>query len=422
VIEAAPTPTLRRGQGARDFRVYWAGQTVSALGTSFTTFALPLLVFKLTGSALLLGLTSVSTYLPYLLFGLVSGAVVDRVDRKRLMVVVDLTRAVGIATIPLMAALGLLTVWWIYGVAFLQATLAISFRAGGFAALPSLVEKDALVSANGRLSASYSAVQTAGPLLAGALVLVLPLTALMVGDAVSFLVSVGSLLLIRRRFNAPMRRAAESGGGVGSILRDVRAGLAYVLGHPVLRLISLMMALFNLFYSPVISQLVFFAKHELSASDSQVSWLFAAGGVGTVALSLSAGRLRKRWSFSVLILGTLMVNGLLIVAFSLVSWYWIALPIWGITIGLNTLFNINTLSLRQGIVPDEMLGRVITIASVLAWSVIPLGALIGGLIIQVTGRVDVLYTVAGALIFLIAAAFSLTPLGRTGRSGEGAAA
>jgi MFS family permease len=74
-----------------------------------------LLVFKVTGSALNLGLTAVSTFLPYLLFGLIIGALVDRADRKRLMIFVDLARTLGIATIPLMASLSLLSIWWIYG-------------------------------------------------------------------------------------------------------------------------------------------------------------------------------------------------------------------------------------------------------------------------------------------------------------------
>src|SRR5215210_5887433 len=97
-----------------DFWKFWAGQTISNLGSSFTDFALPLLIFKLTGSALNLAIASATTFLPYLLFGLVIGAWVDRVDRKRLMIVTDLLRALLLASIPLLAALDLLSVWWIY--------------------------------------------------------------------------------------------------------------------------------------------------------------------------------------------------------------------------------------------------------------------------------------------------------------------
>src|SRR5438874_462576 len=106
------------GRLSGEFWKFWTGQTISNLGTSFTMFALPLLVFKLTGSALNLAITTAAEYLPYLLFGLIIGAWVDRVDRKRLMIATDMTRAVVIASIPLLASLNLLSVWWIYVVGF----------------------------------------------------------------------------------------------------------------------------------------------------------------------------------------------------------------------------------------------------------------------------------------------------------------
>src|SRR6266542_4258901 len=131
-----------------DFVKFWAGQTTSNLGSAFTLFALPLLVFTLTGSPLNLGVTMATSYLPYLLFGLVLGA---WVDRKRLMIATDLARAVVIALLPVLADLGLLRVWWVYAIAFVHASLAIAFDTAEFAAIPSLVErKQDLVAANGR--------------------------------------------------------------------------------------------------------------------------------------------------------------------------------------------------------------------------------------------------------------------------------
>jgi MFS family permease len=97
-----------------DFWKFWTGQTISTLGSSFTSFALPLLIYNLTGSSLNLALTVVATVLPYLFFGLVIGAWVDRVNRKQLMILTDLARALVIASIPLAALAGFLSVWWIY--------------------------------------------------------------------------------------------------------------------------------------------------------------------------------------------------------------------------------------------------------------------------------------------------------------------
>ena len=365
---SSPSPTTAAQRPGADFWKFWAGQTISNLGSSFTEFALPLLIFKLTGSALNLAIASATTFLPHLLFGLLIGAWVDRVNRKRLMIVTDLLRALVLASIPLLAALDRLSVWWIYAAGFLISTLTIGFNSAEFAAIPSLIGSDdagsaqALVIANGRIQASYSAATVAGPLLAGLLVAFLSLPALLLIDAGSFVISAGSLALIGRGFNAGTPPRAAS-----SIWPDVTEGLRYVLGHPVLRNISAMMALVNFVGSTAYAQLVLFAKHQLHASDTQVGLLYSAGSVGVVVLSLAAGPLRRRWSFGVVALGTLALQGLLILAMALTSWYWAGLLLWMLCSGLGILFNINTGSLRQAIVPNHLLGRVISIAGVLAW-------------------------------------------------------
>lgn len=392
-----------------DFWKFFTGQTISNFGSSITAFALPLLVFKLTGSAINLALASAATFLPYLLFGLVIGAWADRVDRKRLMIVCDIGRAIVIASIPAAYLTGHLNVWWIYTAAFAESTLSIAFNAGQFAAVPSLVESDDLVTANGRLQAAFEAAGITGPFLAGVALLVLPLPTLFTADAVSFGISAVFLALVRRSFNAPGKPATQH------ILRDVRDGLRYVLGHPVLRMISLMMALFNFFNSTAYAQVVLFSKHRLAASDAQVGWLFAAASVATIILSLNAGRLRRRFTFSQVILGVLAATGVLLAVFSQQRSYLTALLVWSLWAGIGSIFDINTMSLRQAIVPNEMLGRVMTIAGVLAWSAIPLGTLAGGVAIQWTGHVEWVYLAIGVITFLIPLAFVFTPLGHAER-------
>jgi MFS family permease len=347
-------------------------------------------------------------FLPYLLFGLLIGAWVDRLDRKRLMIMADIGMAFVMGSIPLMAALEHLTVWWIYGAIFVNQTLFIFFSAAEFAAIPSLVGKDDLVTANGRIQASYFAAMVLGPLLAGALVALVPIPALLLVDAASYLVSAFALVLIRTSFNLTVDKEQKA----TSVRQDIVAGLRYVLSHPVLRTISAMMALVNFVGTTTNAQLVLFAKERLHATNSQIGLLFAAGGAGVVVFSLAAGRLRKRWTFSKVALGSLMLSGLLTVVFALVPWFWLAVPTWLLATGVAGLFNINTGSLRQAIVPNDLLGRVISIAGVLAWSAIPLGALLGGLAIQWTRNVALVYGAIGVLTFLIPLAFSFTALGR----------
>jgi predicted MFS family arabinose efflux permease len=197
---------------------------------------------------------------------------------------------------------------------------------------------------------------------------------------------------------------------VTGLLADVRAGLRYVWSHPVLRSISVMMALINFVASTENSQLVLFAERALHASDSEVAVLFAAGAAGVVAVSVSAAPIRRRLSFAVTALGALVISGLTVTAMALIGSYPAALVLWAASSGFGLLLNINTASLRQAIVPDEMYGRVVSIAQVLAWSAIPLGALAGAAAIQLSGSVADVYAVTGVLTALIALLFAFSPV------------
>jgi len=398
-----------KGFGAAFWR-FLSAQTISSLGSSFTMFALPLLVFKITGSAISLALVTAAEYLPYLLFGLVAGAVVDRTDRRKLMIRVDVIQAVVILTIPVLAVMGMLAVWWIYVVGFVSSTLWILFNAAEFAAVPSMVDSDNLVTANGRLQASYSAASLAGPLLAGVLVAVAPIGTILFLDAVSFLISALLVFSIKTSFDADVSEERP-----GPLRREVFEGLRYVIGHPVLRSVTVMTALVNFVGFTVYAQLVLFAKDRLGATDPEVAILYAAGGGGMILLALAAGPLRRRLSFSLVTLGAVGLGGILIMLFAVTDRYWPAVALWASIWGLVILFQINTNSLWQEITPNRLLGRVQTVVSALSWSAIPLGAFLGGFAIERTGNVALVYGAIGALILLAAALFSLTALGRADR-------
>jgi MFS family permease len=406
------TTDARQPAGNRlglDFWKYFTGQLISTLGTSFSMFALPLLIYKLTGSALNLGISMAVGMLPYLLFGLVIGAWVDRLDRKRIMVLTNIALALVMASIPTLGLLGHLSVAYIYAMEFISSTLGIFFNSAEFAAIPSLVGKDDLVTANGRLQASYSASNIVGPILAGLLAAVTSIQGIIYVDAFSFLLAAGSLLLVQGSFNQAEKRERKS------VRQDVAEGLRYVIHHPVLRNISIMMALVNFVGATVGAQLVFFAKVQLHAGNSQIGLLFAAEGVGVVVLSLLAGRLRKRWSFSRVALGALSLQGVVIICIAFTRLVIVALPLFALSSGLGILFNINTMSLRQAIVPNHLLGRIISVAGVLAWSAIPLGAILGGLAINQTQNVSLIFAAIGILTVLIPVAFSFTALGHADR-------
>ena len=381
------------------------------LGSAFSGFALPLLIFQLTHSPLSLAIATATFALPHLLFGLFIGAWVDRVDRKRLMIAVDVLMAMALAVLPILAFVHHLNVLWIYAVQFTVSSLGLVFEQAEFTAIPSLVGDIDLVTANGRINASYQASEVAGPTIAGAIATVVSIPALLVIDSVSYLVSATMLATIKVGFNRSTREAKRS----TRILSDIGEGLRYVWSHPVLRNISLMMMLFNLVNSTFYAQSVYYAKERLHTSNFELGLFFAAGSVGAILFSLLAGRLRRRFSFSAVVIGCLALSGVFTVIFASIPWLWLALPFLLLREGVLSLLNINTFSLRQAIVPDHMLGRVLSVAGVLAFSAMPLGSIAGGILIERTHNVALVFGGIGVLLFVIPLAFNLTPLGHADR-------
>ncbi len=396
-----------------DFWKFWAGQTISSFGSSVSGFAIPLLIFKLTGSSVSLAFSMAISILPYPLFGLVIGAWVDRTNRRRLMLFTDQARALVITSLFFAALVGVLSVWWIFVAAFLNSSLSIGFDAASFAAVPSMVHQEQLLTANGRMQAGYSTASVIGPLLAGLLIIVVPLPLLFLIDAASFLISAGSIALIKTSFQP----SADQEPVPGSLFTSIKEGLRYVLKHRFLSWIILLLVLANFIMPTPTVQLVPFAREWFAASDTQIGLLYAAGSLGTVLSSLLAARIGKHWSPGALMLASMLLSGLFTFLATLTHWYWALLFFWGICGGAGILFNITSYSLTQSEVPSKLLGRVITFARVLSWSTAPLGALLGGFAIERTHNIALVYAGTGLLVMVIALVFFATPLGRAGHAG-----
>lgn len=176
-----------------------------------------------------------------------------------------------------------------------------------------------------------------------------------------------------------------------------------------------MIALVNFVSMTVAAQLVFFAKVQLHATNTEVGLLFSASGVGIFLLSLLAGPLRRHWPFSRVALGLLEIQGFVTIVMAQLHMFWAVLPLIALWQGLGALFTINTTSLRQAVTPNHLLGRVVATAGVLGGAVIPIGSLLGGFAIEKTGSISLVFSVVGALVFLLPVAFSFTALGHAER-------
>ncbi|MDH6578632.1 MFS transporter [Kitasatospora sp. MAP5-34] len=406
--EADPRRTAATGR--RDLRLYLTGQVVSSLGSSFTAFGLPLLVFELTGSAWNLALTTLSTFLPYVLFGLVVGAWVDRVDRLRALAGSNAIRGVVIGMIPGLWLVHDLNALWLYGIAFTNTSLGLVSRAVEGTAVPALTGRSNLAAVNGRLQGCYAVASVFGPVIAGALVGGgMPVSWVFGFDSASFFVSTFALRMIRTPFNGRRRHTGAT------VRADIRAGLRLVMGHPVLRSIAMLSVFFNILSGTIWSQIVYFAHVHLAADGTQVSLLFAADGVGIGAVTFAAGRITRRLSFRSVILGMPTVWGCLIFAMSRSSSFWPSCILWAAAAGLPVLFAIRTLTLRQSIVPEEYLGRVQSVAMVVAGAGQPIGALGGAWLIQRTDQVADVYAGIALAVVVSTLAFWAGPLGKPDR-------
>ena len=404
------------------FWLYFAGQTISNLGSAFTTFALPLLVYRLTGSASDLGASAALTYLPWVLFGLLGGALMDRVDRRRAMIVADVSRACVIAVLPIVSLLGHLELTWIYAVMFVQSSLQIPFLSGEFTAVAALVKPDDLSVANGRISASYSAGTVLGGAAAGLLVGFIPLVDVLWIDSASFALSAISLAAIGSSFNVERPvglRGVALRQLVVALAADTRVGLRYVWNDPLLRTLSTLLPVVNLFGSVFTAQLPLFAARRLDASSSEIGFLYAAASTGVVVVSLVVSAISRRFSAATLVIAALIIYGTGITAFGLTTSYPAGVVLEGCIGGATVLLNVTATTLRQRLVPNGLLGRVMNVSLVFAWSAIPIGSFAGGAIITATGHIQYDFAAVG-IVIVLAALVARAPLlaSRTQPDGE----
>lgn len=397
---AAVPPGSRWGLLARrDFRLLWAGEGVSRLGSAVTAVALPLVaVVTLDAGPAAAGLLSAAVWLPWLLFGLPAGVWVGRWSRRAVLVRCDLVSALLYASVPAAAWLGVLTLAQLLVVALLAGTAAVFFGAAYQAYLPELVRPEELTEGNAKLQGSASAAQVAGPGLAGLTVQVFGAAAGLLVDAASFLAAAALLALIRRG-REPERRAgwagrdgvsggSRAGASGGSLGGDVREGLAFIRRDPYLRALLRYGAAANFALAGYQAVAVLFLLREVGAAPAAVGWLAAAGACGGVlgaALARPVGRRYGTARGTRFVLSAATPFGLLLplagpgaglVPYAVGS----AVMVAGV-VSANVVFG----GFRQSYAPPVLLSRVVATSQVANHATIPLGALAGARSVRGSG-------------------------------------
>jgi MFS family permease len=380
----------------------WFGQTISKFGSHFTYYGLPLTALLIFGATpAQMGLLTAVLSLPALLFGLAAGAWVDRLRRRRVMIAADLARMILLSAIPVAALTGHLSMALLIIVAALSGTLGLVFDVAYQAFLPVLVSREHVLEGNSKLSASESLAEISGPALVGALIQLITAPLAIAFDALSFLVSAISLLLIR--IDEPRPAHHPPGESSASLWREIQVGIRLVMGHPLLRTMAIvdgMRSFFGNFFGALYSLYVI---RDLGMTPVALGVLIGAGGVGSLVGATLAPSLARRFGQGRILTGTLLISSLVSLLTPLAGGPPLVVVVMMITVQLigdcaMTVYGINELSLRQTTVPDALLGRANATIGFVVQAAAPISALVAGLLATALGdRPTIAIAVGGGL-------------------------
>ncbi|WP_330263674.1 MFS transporter [Streptomyces griseorubiginosus] len=388
----------------RDFAVFWAAQTLSVLGDSFALIALPLLVLEATGSVARMGLLTAVGGAASVAAAVFAGVVVDRVDRRRLLIGCDLVRMVLYGVIPVVWLLGP-KVWLLYAVLPVCEAVGMLFAVGYVTVVRSLVGTGQLTEANGRLNATAAAAGVLGPVCAGVVAAWTgPATAVGV-DAASFGVSALCTAFVRFR-----PRPAVPSERTG-LWRDVRTGAAFLRRQPVLRSLTVLLFVFSFLTLGLNDLVIYHLKHDLGHDDGTVGTVLAVGALGTITGALLVARLRRWLGFGAVWTGSVALCGLAFAGIARADDIPVVALLSALFLAGGGMAGTCSMSLRQEITPEPLLGRVTSAFWTLHYAAAPLGAATLTWAAEHQGTAPV-GLAAGACCVLVAAAALVTPIRR----------
>jgi len=367
-------PLWRNG----DFLRLWSGQTISQFGSQISGLALPLLaILVLDASAFEVAALGVAEFLPFILFSLPAGAWVDRLRRRPILIVADWGRGVALASVPVAYLLDSLAMTQLYIVRFVVGGFTVFFDVAYQSFLPSLVAREELTDANGKLEVSRSAAQTGGPGVAGLLVGVLSAPYAILVDAISFVAS--ALFVSSIRLTESIEPAAN--GERERLRTEIADGLRFVLKHPIMRPSLVYVALVNFFSNIVFSVYLVFAVRDLDLSPTAIGLIGSIGNVGLLVGAIIAPRLGTRFGVGPVLIVVAAISGFSLWLIPLASER-LVIPLLVASGGIfgfcAVVYNVVGISLMQAITPDRMLGRMTASRRFVVFGVIPLGMLAGG--------------------------------------------
>jgi predicted MFS family arabinose efflux permease len=391
----------------RNYMLLWSGQVVSSLGSGMTAFALPLLILAITGSPLVAGVASALYWLPYPLFSLPAGALMDRWDRKRVMIVCDAVRAVNIATVPLAIAAGRLTIPQIYGNAFVEGTCFVLFNIAEVAALSRVVDKSQLPYAAAQNEAAFGLVGLVSPSLGGFLYKAVSPAFPFLVDAISYAASVVTLSRIDIEFQTERKLEPLA------LRRSIAEGLRWLWSRRLIRTMAFLTGASNLVFTGSTLAILILAR-EHGADPGTIGVMFSISAAGGVLGAIVSGPISRRLSFAQAILGTVWVTAAAFPLLLVAPNVFVIGAVNAVIYATVPLYNVVQFSYRLALIPDELQGRVNSAFRLLALGSQPLGAALAGVLLERLGAHTTIAIFAAAYLVLGVLASASRPI-RTAR-------
>ena len=406
----AAGPLARLGALAiPDFRKLWAGSLVSNVGTWMQQIGSGWLVLQLTDSPFWLGMVSFTAAIPILAFSLPAGVLADRVDRRRLLLGTQILAGALTLLLTILTATGVVRIGHILAITFLSGTVMAFHMPTWQTMLPDLVGKDRLMNAVGLNSAAFNGAAVVGPALAGVILGALGPAACFGFNAASYLAVIAALLAIR----TPSVGRAD--GPQAGVLESLAAGLRFIRGRRLVLAFFALAAIVSLAARPYIQLLPVFARDVLGGDERLYGTLMAANGVGALGGALLTAAFARVPRKGLTLLGSVVAFALGLIAFALVPLVPVALALLLLVGGATTLFMSATNTVIQHLAPDDLRGRVLSVWSMIAAGVMPLGSLLLGGLASATGHVT--YVIVGGAGVALVAALAVGVIARDPRRG-----
>jgi Transmembrane secretion effector len=406
---------VERLRDDRDFRRYWWSRVLSWLGTLFTAIALPVLVYRLSGSAVLTALVTTLEALPYVLLGLFAGAISDRSDRRRMMIVTDVLNAVAVGSVPLAHALGVLTVPHVMVVAFVVPAIAVFFDGANFGALPVLVGRERIAEANAAVWGTQTVLEIVVPSLVGVGLAVIDPATMLAVDGVSYLASAWLITRIGRHLHDPTR--VTSPLTLRTLLAEIGDGLGFLVRHPGVRTMTLVGWFQCIAGGGFVALMVVWCDRVLGIGTQGLRFglVYGSWSIGALIASIALPRLLRRVTPAQIALGALPASAALGIATALVTSWQLAivgLLSWSFA---YTLAVVNAISYRQQVTPERLMGRVNTAGRMLAWGLgWSLGGVLAGVLGHAIGIREALVVVSSATLVAVVVAWTSPLRGSAG--------